>query len=144
MAHSHMVGGILDAYHPSIRRNCNGQTKTYSRKNWLVLLRVGTHIGHGSHQHANPPGFMHYDQEAMHQRWVYVMTCVYRVMGSRHTWHTAHTCTAPIGPSVKDILMKVILVKVMSEKGHIQRHNKIPVCYDSFRMKAFIGAKNNY
>ena len=29
MAHSHMVGGILDAYHPNIRRNCHGQTKTH-------------------------------------------------------------------------------------------------------------------
>ena len=24
-----MVGGILDAYHPNIRRNCHGQTKTH-------------------------------------------------------------------------------------------------------------------
>ena len=29
MAHSHMVGGILDAYHPNIQRNCHGQTKTH-------------------------------------------------------------------------------------------------------------------
>ena len=92
MAHSHMVGGILDAYHPNIRRNCHGQTKTIRGKIGFgqdrllpVLLRVGTHIGHSSHQYADPPGRMHYDQEAMHQRWVYVMTCVYRVMGSRHT-----------------------------------------------------------
>ena len=59
-----------------------------------VLLRIGTHIGHSSHQYADPSGRMHYDQEAMHQRWVYVMTCVYRVMDS-NIHDTIHTCTAP-------------------------------------------------
>ena len=29
MAHAHMVGGISDTYHPNIRRNCHGQTKTH-------------------------------------------------------------------------------------------------------------------
>ena len=33
MAHSHIVGGILDAYHPNIRRNCHGQTKTHFEEN---------------------------------------------------------------------------------------------------------------
>ena len=33
MAHSHMVGGISDAYHPNIRRNCHGQTKTHFEEN---------------------------------------------------------------------------------------------------------------
>ena len=27
-----MVGGILDAYHPNIRRNCHGQTKTHFKE----------------------------------------------------------------------------------------------------------------
>ena len=29
MAHAHIVRGILDTYHPNIRRNCHGQTKTH-------------------------------------------------------------------------------------------------------------------
>ena len=28
MAHAHMVGGILDAYHPNIRPSCHGRTMT--------------------------------------------------------------------------------------------------------------------
>ena len=28
MAQAHMVGGILDAYHPNIRHSCHGRTKT--------------------------------------------------------------------------------------------------------------------
>ena len=32
MAHAHMVGGILDAYHPNIRRSCHGRTKTEFEK----------------------------------------------------------------------------------------------------------------
>ena len=72
------------------------------------------------------------------------MTCVYQVMGFKTNMTNDTYMYCPIRPSVKDILMKVILVKVMSEKGHIQRHNKILVCYDSSRMKAFIGVKDSY
>ena len=92
MAHSHMVGGFwmhttpaFDAIAMAKPRSIRGKIGNGRYRLLPVLLRVGTHIGHGSHQHANPPGFMHYDQEAMHQRWVYVMTCVHRVMDSRHT-----------------------------------------------------------
>ena len=56
-----------------------------------VLVRVGTHIGHSSHQHADPPGRMHYDQEAVYQGWMYVMTCVYQVMGFKtNMTHDTH------------------------------------------------------
>ena len=101
MAHSHMVGGFwmhttpaFDAIAMAKPRSIRGKIGNGRYRLLPVLLRVGTHIGHGSHQHANPPGFMHYDQETMHQRWVYVMTCVHRVMDS-NIHDTIHTCTAP-------------------------------------------------
>ena len=66
----------------------------------------------------------------------------YGIQDKHDTRHT-HV-PPPLDHRYKTFLMKVILVKVMSEEGHIQRHNKILVCYDSSRMKAFIEVKDSY
>ena len=73
MAHSHMVGGFrmhttpaFDAIAMAKPRPIRGKIGNGRYRLLLVLLRVGNHTGHGSHQHANLPGSMHYVQEAMH------------------------------------------------------------------------------
>ena len=73
MAHSHMVGGFrmhttpaFDTIAMAEPRPIRGKIGNGRYRLLLVLLRIGNHTGHGSHEHANLPGSMHYDQEAMH------------------------------------------------------------------------------
>ena len=73
MAHAHMVGRILDTYHPNIRHSCHGQNKTQfeeklemdTHRLLHLLYRVCIHLGHSDRQHADLGGHVFHDQEAV-------------------------------------------------------------------------------
>ena len=73
MAHPHMVRGFRMHTTPAFGTPAmaklgpiRGKIGNGRHRLLLVVLRIGNHTGHGSHEHANLPGSMHHDQEAIH------------------------------------------------------------------------------